>query len=137
MTSVVDRFLSKHTINDQGCWIWSGNLDNGYGRFRIKDSCVPAHKFSYLMFVGAMPDGLQVDHLCRVKSCVNPHHLEAVTPKENTTRHRNTIKHCPNGHEYTHENIKTSDFQKYGRRGCRICHNNIARSYRQKKGELS
>lgn len=89
-----------------GCWLWSGwATGNGYGCFYAgSQSGTPAHRFAYELAHGPIPHGLHLDHLCRVKSCVNPLHLEAVTPRENWRRggahRRSTITHCKRGHEF-------------------------------------
>lgn len=73
-----------------GCWLWLGNLDrDGYGRINMRDPYKrwrPAHRIAYESFVGPIPQGLQIDHLCRVPSCVNPEHLDAVTQRVNILR---------------------------------------------------
>lgn len=70
-------------VDDFGCWIWTGNLHRtGYGIAPTG----PAHRFSYQEFIGPIPRGLALDHLCRVHPCVNPSHCEPVTPVENVYR---------------------------------------------------
>ena len=92
------------------CWIWTGAQSLGYGQTSIKHKVIWAHRFSYELHKGPIPDGLQIDHLCKNKLCVNPDHLEAVSQKENLRRGdgiaaRNSKKtHCPQGHEFTPEN---------------------------------
>jgi len=76
---------------DDGCWEWTGNMRKGYGRFSLTVAYktkrdVPAHRVAYETFIGPIPDGLQLDHLCRNKGCVNPKHLEPVTCRENLLR---------------------------------------------------
>jgi hypothetical protein len=109
-------YLSEHTdISDAtGCWLWGGHIDKrGYGRLRGKG----AHRLTYQEFVGPIPDGLDLDHLCRVTACVNPQHLEPVTPIENIRRRSAAYKACKHGHEFTPENT----YRHSGRRHCRTC----------------
>lgn len=97
-----------------GCWLWTGFALNGYGRFGGSGWgwCANAHRWAYERLVGPIPQGLVLDHLCRVHSCVNPAHLEPVTNHENLMRGdtipaRNAAKtHCVNGHEFTPENTR-------------------------------
>jgi hypothetical protein len=85
-----------------GCWLWVGTVvKSGYGHIRCGDKVRGAHVVSYEHFVGPVPEGLHLDHLCRVRCCVNPQHLEAVTCKENIRRGlRGPRKYCPRGHPY-------------------------------------
>lgn len=86
------RFWSYvHKDGPGGCWLWTGALsDDGYGQFQLGCRRVIAHRFAYELCVGPIPDGLHIDHVyangCRYRNCVNPNHLEPVTPKENTRR---------------------------------------------------
>ncbi|WP_338185886.1 HNH endonuclease signature motif containing protein [Jatrophihabitans sp.] len=84
------RFL-QYVDQSGPCWTWTGvrHRTRGYGRFYVGGRggrYVQAHRWSYEHFVGPIPDGLEIDHLCAVTSCVNPAHLEAVTPDENKRR---------------------------------------------------
>ena len=103
-----------------GCWLWKAQISStGYGVYRSK----PSHRFAYTALVGEIPDGLQIDHLCRNRACCNPGHLEPVTCRENLLRGEtlaaaNAAKtHCPAGHPYAGDNLKI----KRGGRCCREC----------------
>lgn len=118
------RFWSKVRIGGPGCWEWTASLQGGgYGQFWLDGSNALAHRVSYQTTVGAVPAGLQLDHLCRNRKCVRPDHLEPVTPSENTHRGdthaaRNAAKtHCPAGHSYTEHGRQRPD----GRRECVTC----------------
>lgn len=89
----IARFLTRVDIRVNGCWLWVGRVDrDGYGAFSVDTRPVKAHRFSYSTFVGAIPDGLQIDHLCRVRHCVRPEHLEPVTLQENLRRGREAMQ---------------------------------------------
>ncbi len=80
------RFWS-HVEKAETCWLWTSTITgNGYGHYSIKRVKVGAHRFAYELMVGPIPQGLTIDHLCRVKACVNPDHLEPVTQAENNRR---------------------------------------------------
>lgn len=107
----------------QGCMAWLGPVDaQGYGRHGKEW----AHRFVYEMTVGPIPSGLQLDHLCRNRRCVNPDHLEPVTSRENTLRGdgptaQNARKsHCHRGHPFSGDNLFV---RSDGTRRCRACHN--------------
>lgn len=117
------RFFAKVDKGGPGgCWLWTGTINrSGYGTIRIGDhGAFLAHRWSYEHHVGAIPDGLVIDHLCRTRCCVNPEHMEPVTPRENQRRGLlGALKtHCRNGHEYTPENTYT---RQDGRTECRTC----------------
>ena len=118
------RFIALAGSPDDrdGCWLWTGHVGpHGYARF---DGVAWAHRWSYEHFVGPIPVGLEIDHLCRNRSCVNPDHLEPVTRRENLLRgdtfaSRNAAKtHCIHGHEFTPANTYVA---AGGGRYCRTC----------------
>lgn len=84
------RFWSKVAVDDSGCWIWTAGKVQGYGKLKVSGRHWRAHRYSWEMLVGPIPDGLELDHLCRVIACVNPAHLEPVTHRENLRRGRRT-----------------------------------------------
>jgi hypothetical protein len=129
----IDRFMDlvveSHTSRlpvEGPCWIWQGHhvgSSGRYGRFRPTtrqtDPQVYAHRWSYEHFVGPIPDGLMVDHLCEVKSCVNPAHLESVTPAENNRRYGARMTMCQAG---LHDMRDPSNIKVQGTaRTCREC----------------
>lgn len=123
---IENRFTIKYKVDTQGCWIWTGStLKSGYGLFTDENrKTVTAHRWAFRHFKGEIPTGAVIDHICRVKSCVNPRHLQATTQSHNIKRslfakRRSAATHCKNGHEYTAENTKYMP----NRRGrvCRAC----------------
>lgn len=115
------RIQSRINVDANGCWIWDAVRVDGYTQVSFKGNKWLAHRLTYTLLVGAIPPGLQVDHLCRITRCVNPDHLEAVSPLENTQRSmgNNSKTHCPRGHEYTDEN--TMNYGDRLHRECRTC----------------
>ena len=115
-----DRFWAKadRSGGDNSCWPWQAfRNEDGYGTFtRHHARPMKAHRLAYEIAVGPIPDGLQIDHLCRNKACINPAHLEPVTQVENMRRRR--WSHCKWGHPFDEVNTYTSPA---GGRGCRIC----------------
>ena len=140
------RFLSK--INEHGsisdyspdlepCWIWRASCTGeGYGQVTKNGTTYLAHRFSYEYFVGPIPRGLQIDHLCRVRNCVRPSHLEAVTAYENNRRSSSftaknmTKTHCHRGHRLSLDNLQKTS---YGKRICKKCHCIMQSSYIERK----
>jgi hypothetical protein len=89
-----ERFWSKVAVDPSGCWLWTGYLTtkhpNGYGRFKIGEKGTLAHRLTWETLAGPIPAGMEIDHLCRVRRCCNPAHLEPVTHQENVLRGRLT-----------------------------------------------
>lgn len=116
-----DRVLPEP---NSGCWLWDGPInDKGYGRFHHSGRSEMAHRAALRFSCMRVPPGFEVDHLCRVRCCVNPIHLEVVTHRENLLR-GDTITaraaattHCPKGHSLTGENVSVRD----GKRHCLEC----------------
>ena len=121
-----ERFVARQPA---GCWLWTGHLNrDGYGRFSVGGRKQQCHRVAYELFVGPIPDGMQIDHVrargCISKACVNPAHLEAVTQVENPARGdgapaQNARRtQCRKGHELSGDNLKIGTD---GHRRCRIC----------------
>lgn len=132
------RFWRKVERGD-GCWQWIGGLNaNGYGYLHYSRNTMPqrsvlAHRYAYTLLVGPIPEGLQIDHLCRNRACVNPAHLEPVTSAENTRRGLLGVPRatCPHGHPYDDEN---TGYRRHGDRVgqpyCKTCHRERQRQLR-------
>lgn len=114
----LERFSKKYIVLQNECWQWIGGKGvDGYGLVHLNNVIYRAHRVAYTIHKGPIPDGLQLDHLCRNILCVNPNHLEAVTQEENMRRSpfyganskmikaRREATHCQRGHEFTEDNI--------------------------------
>lgn len=163
MRPPIDRFLAKVTWSDNRhngtrCLVWTGGKTSGYGTFSPGSrrsnplSPVRAHRWLYERWVGPIPQGLQLDHLCHNdtgcpggddcshRACVNPMHMEPVTPRVNTLRGSgnsaaNALKtHCSRGHEFTEENTYWQTFRGRRHRSCRICRRMLWHRWNDKQG---
>ncbi|MFE9844749.1 HNH endonuclease signature motif containing protein [Streptomyces goshikiensis] len=137
--SIEERLFSK--VDATGiCWLWTGAKNRGgYGAISKgrRDGAAIVHRVVWELLVGPIPDGSDLDHLCRVRACCNPDHLEPVTRAVNVARgsHAAGVQrrtHCKNGHAFTPENSRPN-----GPRGraCRTCVNEANRRYRARKKE--
>lgn len=134
--SPLERLLDRIDFTES-CWLWTGTTNGvGYGLLSSNNKKVYAHRFSYEWFVGPIPAGLTLDHLCRVTRCVNPDHLEPVTNRENILRGtgfaaKNSVKtHCPQGHLYDEEN--TYHHPNGDGRKCRACARQVQKERRRR-----
>lgn len=130
----LERLLERIVVDLSGCWVWQGSIaPNGYGRMGIGQRSrgtkrtVYTHRLSYELYVGPIPAGRELDHLCRNRACCNPGHLEPVTRRENTLRgdapallaQINGAKtHCIHGHPFDEAN---TTLRHGGGRRCRAC----------------
>lgn len=131
----IDRLRALTSIDERGCWVFSGFTDNdGYGRLKVDGKNVSAHRFSYEHYHGVcIPDGYVIDHKCFNPSCTNPNHLECVTPSENSkrARHPNKLKtHCVRGHPLEGDNLYLS---KDNWRYCKACRAQAMKRYKTKE----
>jgi len=128
-----ERFWAQVDQTASDCWEWVGvrmGSRAGYGQFSVNGKLWRAHRWAYQRFVAPIPDGMALDHLCRNKCCVNPDHLEPVTPSENTRRHYALVTHCPQNHAYDEDNTYV---KPNGTRRCRACNTTDARRYRTRR----
>jgi len=139
---ILDRVLGRVAAGQGGCWIFTGYLMKGYGQIHSRrlGGTKLVHRFVYEQMVGPVPDGFDLDHLCRVPACCNPAHLEPVTHAENVRRgvglanliaSRKGITHCDQGHELTFENTYINPGT--GFRRCRKCRREWGQQYWRKK----
>lgn len=124
LTKIIERHVLKLPT---GCWQWTSVIErNGYGRVTVNYKAHLVHRYVYEQLVGKIPHGMQIDHICKHRSCVNPAHMEAVPPAENNARSsspsalnaRKTA--CVRGHRFTPENIYIPP-KTPNKRHCRAC----------------
>jgi hypothetical protein len=158
--NTIDSILAKFVmpVTESGCWIWTGCDDgNGYGAVSFRCKRWLAHRLIYMAFIGNIPEDLELDHLCRVRCCVNPRHLEPVTRAVNVARGDGCQKTvCYKGHskppkrhclwcererygwkgglpsrDRTHcpKGHEYSGVDKLGRRICKTCHREACRRH--------
>lgn len=135
---VSERFWDKVEKTDS-CWNWTAQIAlDGYGKIRNRDGSTLAHRVAYELIVGPIPEGLEIDHLCRNRRCVNPEHMEPVTKYENFRRGYSPASengrktHCVHGHPLVEGNIY---YEKNGRhRHCKTC---VLARLRAKKDEYN
>lgn len=130
---LLDRLEAK--LDKSGdCWLWTGaKRQSGYGVIGMpRHGVASMHRVAYELYVGPIPDGLAIDHLCGNRACANPAHLEPVTQGENNRRAAAVRvmnqTHCKRGHEFTPENTFK---HPHGGRQCRTCHNLSVRARRR------
>lgn len=133
MHSVDNKSFLKDrvSINDNGCWIWGLNIDrDGYGKFTRPKISSYAHRASYKIFKGFIPENYDVDHICWNPSCCNPDHLRLLPKVVNRRFQRSSFHaHCKNGHKMAGRNVVFHG----GRKVCRSCVNQRARDYAERK----
>ena len=127
-----ERFWPKVRVDGE-CWVWVAAINKmtGYGAFYLGGRMISSHRYSYELVIGEIPEGLELDHLCRNRSCCNPFHLEPVTHRVNALRgdaanggkraaFLRSKTHCPSGHPLSGPNLYRSPSN---RRVCRTCSN--------------
>lgn len=136
--SLAERLEAGTIREPSGCWVWmGGRVSSGYGAIKDRGKQLPVHRAAYELYVGPIPEGLVLDHLCRNRPCWRPAHLEVVTQQVNTLRgvgltaSQALQTHCKHGHEFTPENTYTGGSPP-GRR-CRTCRREQERIRRERR----
>jgi hypothetical protein len=135
LQAVISR-IKEGCLITPTCWLWLGCLDDrGYGRVKVKGRSARTHIEAFTAVRGAPPKGAVLDHLCRVRHCCNPAHLEPISPLENTRRgespsaQRRRQTHCIRGHELAGDNVYERK-DRPGMRECRACYRELQRARR-------
>jgi hypothetical protein len=119
----MERIMSRVVFDNTGCWVFTGARRNGYGvigRGRRGEGIEYVHRACFVAFRGTIPEGTEIDHLCRNRACCNPAHLRAATRSQNNLNGARSLypsTHCRNGHEWTEENTTRSAKQRH----CKQC----------------
>lgn len=139
MTPKVSIILARCEVNDDGCWLWLGQKQGGYGRTSYRGRLWMVHRITYTEIRGEIPSGMQIDHLCMRTSCCNPDHLEVVTQSQNIRRgyatnvtisRQRAKTHCPADHAYSETNTYVWG---NGYRQCRQCKREADRRWRARQ----
>ncbi len=134
-----DEMLAKYVTKTESCWIWTGKIHKGYGLISIKDRTHYMHRVSYEKARGPIPDGMDLDHLCRNRACVNPDHLEPVTHAENMRRRVISPvfgvmrTHCRLGHAFVIKTVASGGLKNY----CPSCHRIASLKHERSRGSIA
>lgn len=128
--------VPKYRPHLGACWLWTACVNaKGYGQMAVRQGSTLAHRISFALSGGIVSDGMQIDHLCRVRGCVNPKHLEVVTPRTNTRRGYSPSgmharkTYCVHGHPLSGYNLRITERQRF----CRACVREAQRRYQARK----
>lgn len=131
--AVAEKLMLNHRI-EGGCWRWTGaHISTGYGQLDVGGKRKGVHRLAYTAFVGPIPEGMDIDHACNVRDCINPEHLRPMSHRDNILRSAgppglNAWKtHCKRGHEFTPENTR---IPRPGHRECWTCRRAARREYK-------
>lgn len=129
----LESLRRRATVTPRGCWVGVGSdIGHGYHQLHRRRGdrrwVQYVHRLAYQLAHGPIPEGYEVDHLCRVPACCNPEHLEAVTPEENKRRVQKRT-HCSRGHELTEDNV----YRRKTHRECKTCRRIHMREFRQRR----
>lgn len=121
------RFVRRFVVDESGCWLWVFSVDDmGYAKVSFRNKITPVHRISYILFNGDIANGNHVHHTCENRNCVNPAHLQSVTPEEHVALTPNCITHafaaqetCIHGHPLSGDNVYLEP--RSNKRRCRAC----------------